>query len=118
QRRLALRGSASEIYRAAPDQLEAQLDRVRLHINPVTGRVVAEGQKPRALLRVANWLHLNRGKRAWTVVADTYAAGLLFLAISGLFMFPARRTFLGRGGLLILIGIALPVLYVALSGGP
>src|SRR5262245_38259853 len=116
--RLDRRGPVRELYRAAPDQLEVRLDRAALHVNPLTGRVVEEGQKPRFLLRIANWLHLNRGKKAWTFVADAYAAALLFLAVSGLFMFPAKRTFLGRGGLLILLGIAVPVLYVALSGGP
>jgi uncharacterized protein len=79
---------------------------------------VDEGQKPRFLLRIANWLHLNRGKKAWTYVADTYAAGLLFLAISGMFMLPGKNGMKGRGALLVLIGVAVPALYVTLSGGP
>ena len=36
-------------------------------------------------------LHLNRGKKAWTYVADTYAVILLYLAVSGLFMIRAVR---------------------------
>jgi hypothetical protein len=115
---LELRGPARSIYRASPSRLEIELDRRRLHVNTATGRVLEEGQKPRLLLRAANWLHLNRGKRAWTIAADAYAVLLLFLAISGLFMLPGRKGVLGRGGLLVLAGIAVPVLYVALSGGP
>jgi hypothetical protein len=70
------------------------------------------------LLRVANWLHLNRGKKAWTYVADGYAAFLLILAGTGLFMLPGRKGLIGRGGLLVALGVAVPVLYVTLSGGP
>ncbi len=117
-RRLGLRGPAREVYRASPTQLQVTLDRARLHVNPVSGRVVEEGQRPRFLLRVANWLHLNRGKRAWTFVADVYAVGLLFLAVSGMFMLPGRKGIVGRGGVMVLLGIAIPTLYVVLSGGP
>jgi hypothetical protein len=80
--------------------------------------VFEEGQEARPFLRAANWLHLNRGKKAWTYAADAYAAGLLVLATTGIFMIPGRKGLLGRGALLVAIGVALPVLYVTLSGGP
>jgi hypothetical protein len=80
--------------------------------------VVEEGQKPRFFIRVADWLHENRGKRAWTYVADTYAVLLLYLALSGLFMIPGRKGLKGRGAIIALAGAAVPVLYVVLSGGP
>jgi hypothetical protein len=67
---------------------------------------------------VANWLHLNRGKKAWTYVADTYAGALLLLAISGMIMLPGRKGLFGRGGLLVLLGAAIPIAYVQLAGGP
>lgn len=106
------------VARYAPDQLDIHLpDRV-LHANPQTGRVVEEGQKSRFFLRMANWLHLNRGKKAWTLMADLYAIGLLLLALSGIFMLPGKNGLIGRGAVLILAGIAVPVLYVVLSGGP
>jgi hypothetical protein len=69
-------------------------------------------------LRVANWLHLNRGKKAWTYVADTYAVGLILLALSGVLLLPGRKGLIGRGGILVLVGAAIPVIYVHLSGGP
>jgi hypothetical protein len=93
-------------------------DRRTLHVNPLTGHVVDEGQKPRFLLRVANWLHLNRGKKAWRYVADTYAAVLLLLSISGIFMIKGPKGLLGRGAILVAAGVAIPVLYVAFAGGP
>jgi hypothetical protein len=85
-------------------------------VNPGTGRVVDEGQRPRLFLRIANWLHLNRGKKAWTYAADMYAAALLFLATSGMFMIAGRKGLLGRGAALVALGIAIPVVYVTLAG--
>jgi len=116
--RLQLRAPTREVYRAGPSQLDILFEGGALHVNPQTGRVVQEGRKPRAVLRVVNWLHLNRGKKAWTVVADLYAVGLLLLALSGLFMLPGRRGVAGRGGLFVAAGIVIPILYVVLSGGP
>jgi hypothetical protein len=115
---LGIRGQPREVYRASPDRLDITVEGHRLHVNPTTGRVLDEGQKPRFLLRFANWLHLNRGKRAWTLIADSYAIGLLTLAITGMFMLPGKKGLLGRGALLVTLGIAIPVLYVVLSGGP
>jgi hypothetical protein len=116
--RLGIQGQPLSATRYAPDQLDIRLpDRVII-ANPQTGRVVVEGQKSRFFLRAANWLHLNRGKKAWTLMADLYAVGLLLLALSGIFMLPGKNGLLGRGAVLILAGIAVPVLYVVLSGGP
>lgn len=107
-----------EVYAAGDDAVDIVFDRRTLHVTPSTGKVVEEGQSPRWFLRAANWLHLNRGKKAWTYVADTYAVILLYLAISGLFMLPGRKGLLGRGAVIALLGAAVPVGYVVLSGGP
>ncbi len=114
--RLAITDAPREVYRAAPDQLDLVFEHRTLHVNPLNGHVIDEGQKPRFLLRAANFLHLNRGKTAWKYFADAYAAALLFLAISGIFMLPGRRGILGRGAIFVGIGIAIPVLYVTLTG--
>ena len=110
--------AATGVRRWAPDQLDITLRDRRLHVNPQTGRVVEEGHRPRFFLRIANWLHVNRGKKARRVFADAYAAGLLFLALSGIFMLPGKKGIAGRGAILVGIGVAIPLLYVWLSGGP
>jgi hypothetical protein len=115
---LGVRESAREIYATGDDAVDVVLQRSTLHVTPSTGQVLEEGQKPRWFLRAANWLHLNRGKKAWTYVADSYAAILLYLAISGLFMLPGRKGLLGRGALIAALGAAVPIGYVVLSGGP
>lgn len=116
RKRLAIKEVPRELYRPTPDELEVIFDKRSLHVNTATGHVLDEGQKPRFILRVANWLHLNRGKRAWTYFADAYAAGLLVLALSGMFMIAGRKGILGRGAVLVALGIAVPVLYVTLAG--
>lgn len=116
--KLGITKTPQEVYRAGEGDVEILFDRRTVHVNTMTGHVVDEGQKPRFLLRIANWLHLNRGKKQWTYFADGYAAGLLFLALSGIFMLPGRKGLFGRGAILVLLGIAIPALYVGLSGGP
>jgi hypothetical protein len=115
---LGISESPREVYAAGDDAIDIVFDRRTLHVTPSTGKVIEEGQSPRFFLRAANWLHLNRGKRAWTLVADSYAVILLYLAISGLFMIPGRKGLVGRGVVLALLGAAIPVGYVLLSGGP
>lgn len=116
RRRLGIDETPREIYRASPDELEVLFDKRSLHVDLANGKVVDEGQEPRFLLRAANWLHLNRGKKAWTYVADAYAAGLMLLATSGMFMIAGRKGFLGRGAVLVLLGILVPVVYVHFAG--
>ncbi|HET9960341.1 MAG TPA: PepSY-associated TM helix domain-containing protein, partial [Polyangiaceae bacterium] len=115
---LEINETPRELYRASDSRLEIVFDKRALHVDTATGVVVEEAQKPRFFLRVANYLHLNRGKKAWTYVADAYAVFLLFLAISGLFMIPGRKGLFGRGAVLTALGIAVPALYVVLSRAP
>jgi hypothetical protein len=107
-----------EVFRASGHTLEVVLDQRTLRIDTRSGDVVEEAQEPRFFLRVANWLHLNRGKKSWTYIADTYAVFLLLLSITGLWMFPGRRGLLGRAGVIAAAGALVPALYVTLSGGP
>ena len=116
RRRFSIKETPREVYRASPDQLDVLFDKRTLHLDTTQGTIVDEGQEPRFLLRAANWLHLNRGKKAWTRVADAYAAGLLLLASSGMFMIAGKKGLLGRGALLVLAGVMIPVLYVTFAG--
>lgn len=109
---------AQDVYRTE-DELELVYEGdTQVIVTLSDGAVLERGREARPLLRVANWLHLNRGKKAWTFVADAYAVFLLFLATSGMFMIPGKKGLKGRGWMFVGAGIALPVLYVVLSGGP
>jgi hypothetical protein len=111
--KLAIGEAPREVYREG-DSLEVIFERRTLHVATATGHVVDEDQRPRFFLRAANWLHLNRGKKAWVYFADSYAAGLLFLATSGLFMIAGKKGLFGRGMFFVAAGVAIPLLYLAL----
>ncbi len=117
---LSIKEEPREVYRTSETQIDVLFERRTLHLKKLAAswEIIDEGQKPRFLIRVANWLHLNRGKKAWTYVADAYAGALLFLAISGLFMIKGPKGLLWRGALVAGLGIAIPIAYVAWSGGP
>jgi hypothetical protein len=115
---LGIAAAPRDVYRASGSQLDVVFDKRTLHVDTATGRVIDEGQEARWFLRVANWLHLNRGKKAWRWFADGYACVLLLLATSGMFMLPGRRGLRGRGAVLVAVGVAVPLAYLALAGGP
>ena len=106
----------TDIYAGAPDELDITLEHADVHVDLKARTISQNGQSERFLLKTANFLHLNRGKRAWTFIADSYAVLLLVLASSGLFMVKGQKGVLGRGGIFVAIGAAVPVLYVVLSG--
>jgi hypothetical protein len=90
-----------------------------LHVDASRGIVHEEGQQPRFFLRMANWLHVERGKvLPWLFIGDGYALCMMLLAISGMLMVPGRKGLIGRGGLWLIVGVALPLAYVWYSGGP
>jgi hypothetical protein len=80
--------------------------------------VTIQTRSRRALIGLANWLHTARHKKAWKYISDAYAVLLLYLALSGIFMIKGRLGLKWRGTILISTGIAVPVLYIALAGGP
>jgi hypothetical protein len=102
----------------ADDEIHLDWDNRSIVVYGETGQVVDQGRESRFFFRVANWLHYNRGKKAWTYVADVYAVMLLYLAISGIFMIKGRLGLRWRGTILVGLGIAVPITYVVLSGGP
>jgi uncharacterized protein len=110
--------AVKDVYAVDDSHVDVTLEGTMLYVDVGRGLVREEGQRERFLLRLANWLHLNRGKKAWTAIADGYAVLLLFLATSGLFMLPGKLGLLGRGAILTGVGALVPILYVVLSGGP
>lgn len=110
-------GTPRSTYRAG-DELHLEYDYKKIVVYGDSGRVIEQGRHPRFLLRVANWLHYNRGKKAWTYIADGYALLLLYLAVSGLFMIKGKNGLRWRGAILLAAGVSVPIGYVSWSGGP
>lgn len=59
-------------------------------------------------------LHYNPG-RWWTWFSDIFAVALMVITLTGLFMLKGNKGLWGRGGIELLIGIAIPILFVLLS---
>lgn len=102
-------------YRAGD---EVRLDYDDKNVAIIGDQATIQGRSSRFFFRLANWLHYNRGKAAWTYVADAYAVLLLYLACSGLFMLKGRLGLRWRGTILVLLGVSVPIGYVVWSGGP
>jgi hypothetical protein len=84
----------------------------------IADTVTVQNRRDRFFFRVADWLHATRGKQAWKFIADAYAVLLLYLAISGIFMIKGKLGLRWRGASLIALGLAAPIGYIVLSGGP
>ncbi len=114
-----LRLSEGEIvkttWRAAPDRLHVFLTNAKLDVELATGKVVRTGHVPRPFFADVNYLHLNHGKGAWTIIADVYAGVLAVMALTGIFLVRGRKGLAGRGGVLLALGLALPLLYLVLG---
>ena len=86
-----------------------------LAVDLPTGRVSGEILRERRLLAFLDALHLNRAGRAWTWLADTYAAALVLLALTGLFVLKGKNGITRRGAALTMAGLALPALLLLAS---
>ncbi|MDA3929782.1 MAG: peptidase [Prolixibacteraceae bacterium] len=78
---------------------------------PETGLISFEVYKKKPLVYFMNKLHYNQ-KNYWTTPADFFGGGLIFLALSGLFMARGKKGFKGRGKWFALAGIILVILYI------
>ncbi|MDH3999318.1 MAG: PepSY-associated TM helix domain-containing protein [Desulfuromonadales bacterium] len=103
-------GKLENSYRPAPEMLQLFVEGRSILVHLPSGHTVYDRAVPRPILREMNFLHLNHPKKAWTWVADIYAAALAFLALSGLFMI--RRKTLKRGLVLTGVGVVVPVVFL------
>jgi uncharacterized protein len=109
-------GKPSDVLRAG--------DEVRIEypngskVTAIADTVTVQKRESRFFFRIANWLHATRGKTAWKFIADAYAVLLLYLAISGIFMIKGKLGLRWRGTLLVGVGLAAPLAYIIIAGGP
>ena len=77
-----------------------------------TGEAQVERKTTRYVIKEMNLLHYNNLKKVYTWFSDLYAAGLIILAITGLFVLRGKNGILGRGAWLTAIGILLPAIFL------
>lgn len=99
-------------FRPDSNSIKIFTDKFTLTYNLSTEELVKEEIKDRPFLKESNYLHLNTPKKIWTYVADTFAVGLIFLAVSGLFMVKGKNGMKWRGTWLTIAGILIPILFL------
>lgn len=84
-----------------------------IEINLNDGKAFYESVKKRPFFHELNWLHFNP-KKGWTYFSDLFAVSLIIITLTGIFMNKGKHGLWGRGGIELLIGILIPVLFVLL----
>lgn len=79
-----------------------------------TGQAVYESIRKRPLLSSLNRLHYNPS-RWWTIFSDIFLGCLVVIILSGLVMIRGPKGVWGRGGIELLAGIIVPLLFIFLS---
>ena len=113
-RRMEIDDEPRSVVRMSGEELKIFLERRTLTVGLPGGRVVDERVRRRFAFFEVNFLHLNTGKGFWTWFADLYAVGLLVLACTGIFIIPGKKGLGGRGRWLLIIGLAIPIVYLVI----
>jgi hypothetical protein len=78
-----------------------------------TGEGELETVRRRPVFYAINRLHLSP-ETAWLVFSDIFAAGLIVITVTGLFVLPGRQGITGRGAILAAMGAAAPIVFMLL----
>ncbi len=78
-------------------------------VNPETGYAQIETIRKRPVFHQVNFLHYNSPRKLWTWFADLFAAGLIILAITGLFVLKGKNGITRRGAWIAGAGILIPL---------
>ena len=82
-------------------------------INLSDRSAVYESIKKRPFFSQINWLHFN--PKGWTIFADLVAIGLILITLTGILMNKGKHGLRGRGGIEVIIGILIPILFIFLQ---
>lgn len=85
-----------------------------VYVDLTDGKARLEKKTPRYILKEFNLLHYNNIKKWFTLFSDVYAAALIILAITGLFILRGKNGILKRGAWLTAVGILIPVIIILL----
>ncbi len=82
-----------------------------LLVNVKTGDAVYESVTRRPLIGAMSRLHYNPGQW-WTYFADIFAIALIIITLSGIIMLKGNKGIIGRGGIELIVGIMIPILFL------
>ena len=82
-----------------------------LVVDMQSGKAAYEKVRKRPFLSALNRLHYNPS-RWWTWFSDIFAVSLLIITLTGIVMVKGPKGLWGRGGIELLIGIAIPLVFL------
>lgn len=107
---LAVEESYTKHYFPQPNHLKVFLKGgSSLEADLTTGAVCYESLKRKPIISAMTTLHYNPGKW-WTWFADLFAVSLIIITLTGVLMLKGRYGLWGRGGIELLLGMAIPLL--------
>jgi hypothetical protein len=101
-----------QYYFPGDNSLMIYLDKGHISVNLETGESNLVKIRNRRVFREMNFLHYNKPKQLWTYFADLFGLSMVILAISGLFMVRGKKGIRGQGGILLAIGILVPLVFL------
>lgn len=96
------------------NNLRIFIDGGSVNINLTTGEGNMEKIRRRSVFYEVNFLHYNVPKKIWTWFSDIYAAALIIISITGLFILKGKNGITRRGAWLTGIGIIVPLIFLYL----
>ncbi|HSV88079.1 MAG TPA: PepSY-associated TM helix domain-containing protein [Bacteroidales bacterium] len=85
-----------------------------MNVNMNDGTAYLETIRRRPIFYQVNFLHTNTPQKLWTWFSSAFAAGLIILAISGLFVLQGKNGITRRGAWITTVGIIIPVVLLFL----
>ena len=82
-----------------------------LYVDIATGDAVYESVRRRPIIGSMTRLHYNPGKW-WTWFSDIFAVGTILIVLTGLLMLKGKNGIVGWGGVELVAGIAVPLLFL------
>ncbi|MEN8203404.1 MAG: PepSY-associated TM helix domain-containing protein [Bacteroidota bacterium] len=102
-----------QYYFPNSDYLMIYLKGGHINVHLPSGDISLTRVRNRPVFMEMNYLHYNKPKKLWTWFSDLFAFGLILIAVSGLFLVKGKKGISGRGGILTLLGILIPLVFLA-----
>ncbi|MBW6497698.1 MAG: PepSY-associated TM helix domain-containing protein [Bacteroidales bacterium] len=85
-----------------------------INVDLVSGNANLEKIRKRPVFHEVNFLHYNTPRKLWTWFSDAFAAGLIILAITGLFVLKGKNGITRRGAWITSAGVIIPIVLLYL----
>lgn len=96
------------------DNLRIFIQGGSINVSISSGTAQLETLRKRPVFNQINFLHYNTPRKLWTWFSDAFAAGLIILAITGMFILKGKNGITRRGAWLTGFGILIPLVLLFL----